>query len=560
MKKNTTQRTLENNAARGDIKAKYKLYEMYRDGLRVEKNNEISQKYYREVLSDFSKNRLTITRLKLVDFRVFKDLEVDFPRGFGRNASRITVIVGNNGAGKTSILEAISSGLKFITRRIANLTANAHNLLDELDVNVSSQTGVADIFLNFEVLKGVDFGLSLSKSSPLSKSKKKSGLSDVGQLSEIYRYYHLDNNDGSLPLMAFYSVKRSNDVVKKDIGFSIDGPGSSSYSILDGYKDAFDGYANFGLLFAWLKKLEDIANEQEGVKAELVSNITRLRSELDSDFAKSMAADSDKSEILKKHYESFVAERTRELAYNVERLNSIEGGYERKLINYVVSAISTFMDGFDNLRIQRKPNLDMLIDKNGTTLSVLQLSQGEKSLMALIADIARRLVLLNPSLKNPLLGYGIVLIDEIDLHLHPSWQQVVIPKLLNTFKNVQFIITTHSPQVLTTVDSESVRILEDGRITWAPVGCQGAESSRLLDRVFNVSPRPLNNDIVKTLNRYKNLVYSGEHNSHEACQLRKELDANFGDEDPDLKEIDLFIENSKWEEEIEKDLQDPGTE
>ncbi len=64
----------------------------------------------------------------------------------------------------------------------------------------------------------------------------------------------------------------------------------------------------------------------------------------------------------------------------------------------------------------------MSIDKNGQTLNVLQLSQGEKSLMALVGDIARRLAMMNPMLGNPLNGEGIVLIDEVDMHPHPTWQ------------------------------------------------------------------------------------------------------------------------------------------
>ena len=83
----------------------------------------------------------------------------------------------------------------------------------------------------------------------------------------------------------------------------------------------------------------------------------------------------------------------------------------------------------------------------------------KKSLLALVGDIARRLILANPSLENPLYGEGIVLIDEIELHLHPKWQREVINKLREVFPNIQFILTTHSPQVISEISRECLHIL-----------------------------------------------------------------------------------------------------
>ena len=66
-----------------------------------------------------------------------------------------------------------------------------------------------------------------------------------------------------------------------------------------------------------------------------------------------------------------------------------------------------------NLRVARKPRLEMKVDKNGVSLNVSQLSDGEKCTMALFGDLARRLTIANPNLDFPLLGEGVVLIDEI---------------------------------------------------------------------------------------------------------------------------------------------------
>ena len=110
-------------------------------------------------------------------------------------------------------------------------------------------------------------------------------------------------------------------------------------------------------------------------------------------------------------------------------------------------ALTTFLGGFENLRVEQEP-LRLLVDKDGDSLDLSQLSDGERSFLALICDLGRRLALANPQLDHPLHGAGVVLIDELELHLHPKWQREVTEKLRNTFPNIQFIGTTHSPFVI----------------------------------------------------------------------------------------------------------------
>jgi len=92
--------------------------------------------------------------------------------------------------------------------------------------------------------------------------------------------------------------------------------------------------------------------------------------------------------------------------------------------------------------------LRLLVDKDGQTFDLSQLSDGERSFLALICDLGRRLALANPELPNPLHGAGVALIDELELHLHPKWQREVRDKLLATFPNIQFVATTHSPFII----------------------------------------------------------------------------------------------------------------
>jgi predicted ATP-binding protein involved in virulence len=131
------------------------------------------------------------------------------------------------------------------------------------------------------------------------------------------------------------------------------------------------------------------------------------------------------------------------------------GETKDRQLQTVRKAVSCFMPHFDGLTVKRSP-LRMEVKKDGQIYTVDQLSDGEKCLMAMIGDIARLLATANPNNPNPLQGKGIILIDEIDLHLHPIWQHNVIPQLIETFPNCQFLISTHSPNVITHVKPQSI--------------------------------------------------------------------------------------------------------
>ncbi len=126
--------------------------------------------------------------------------------------------------------------------------------------------------------------------------------------------------------------------------------------------------------------------------------------------------------------------------------------YRDKSLEAVRKAVMVMLEDCDNLRVVRKPRLEMKVDKNGRSLNVSQLSDGEKCTMALFGDLARRLTIANPNMEEPLLGEGVVLIDEVELHMHPSWQRTILKNLRNTFPNIQFIVTTHSPIILNEID------------------------------------------------------------------------------------------------------------
>jgi predicted ATP-binding protein involved in virulence len=201
-----------------------------------------------------------------------------------------------------------------------------------------------------------------------------------------------------------------------------------------------------------------------------------------------------------------------------QQLQQLNASAKDRQLTAVRTAISRFMPNMDNLRVRRKPRLYMAIDKNGETLNVAQLSQGEKSLMALVGDIARRLAMLNPALENPLAGNGIVLIDEVDLHLHPSWQRSLCDRLIDTFPNCQFVLTTHSPLVISDCQNILVYTLNNGELRRLP-SQYGQDANTVLLDVMDTSIR--NQTIDTELNNLLDAIQDAK--LTEAQQLLSQL-------------------------------------
>lgn len=151
------------------------------------------------------------------------------------------------------------------------------------------------------------------------------------------------------------------------------------------------------------------------------------------------------------------------------------------------TAVRRFLPGYTNLRVGDEESPRLLIDRKGVALPVRQLSDGERGSLALVLDLTRRLSQANPGLDDPAAnGPGVVLIDEIDLHLHPKWQREIVRNLPDAFPQLQFIATTHSPQVVGEVSRDRVRLLTS-RGAEAPSVARGADSNWILDHVMEAA-------------------------------------------------------------------------
>lgn len=234
-------------------------------------------------------------------------------------------------------------------------------------------------------------------------------LKSLNELTTVVRNGLQREPDKSFPVIAYYSVTRM--VSEKDSPVSF----KHGTKQLDVYDDALEAETKFQDFFKWFREREDIENELLAEKKSNMKNGSIVEIEID------------------------------------------------KELESVRKAIYTFLDGFSDLRVKRTPTPRLTLKKNGVELVVNQLSDGEKCLLTMIGDIARRLAMANPGSKNPVQeGKGIVLIDELELHLHPLWQRNIIGNLCKAFPNCQFIITTHSPQIVGSAKNAEIIKFSEG--------------------------------------------------------------------------------------------------
>lgn len=428
---------------------------------------------------------MEIKRVILNNVGPFKTLEIPLAPT-QQNPSNVTVFVGNNGTGKTSVLQALATSLSWFIARLRTEKGNGNLIPEDAILNAAASAAIEIEICDFRGVSaysheneiGNDFKWTVAKTRQGRKAQYTSHLNDCTRLANYYRTALTDDDQTSLPLIAFYPVER----VVLDIPLKI--RTKHSFLQLDGYDNSLSQGVDFRRFFEWFREREDTENES-GISEEALSELRPLF-ETNQDVW--------------------------------QRLNELNASAKDRQLTAVRAAILHFMPHMKNLRVRRKPRLHMAIDKNGETLNVAQLSQGEKSLMALVGDIARRLAMLNPALENPLTGDGIILIDEVDLHLHPSWQRTLCDRLIETFPKCQFVLTTHSPLVISDCKDVLVYTLTHGELQELPSQYGQDANTVLLD----VMDTPIRNQEIDTkLNDLLDAIQNS--NLPQAQQLLREL-------------------------------------
>ncbi|MDB6443196.1 AAA family ATPase [Pseudomonas sp. 21TX0197] len=222
------------------------------------------------------------------------------------------------------------------------------------------------------------------------------------------------------------------------------------------------------------------------------------------------------------------------------------------VIKTAINTLVTAATGWHDLEYSasHQQQLVMYHPQHGV-LPVEILSDGLRNAIAMVADLAFRAYKLNPHLgaNAPLETPGVALIDEVDMFLHPQWQQTIVGSLQAAFPELQFIVTTHSPQVLSTVRRENIRVIGpdvDGQLIAAlPLGMTyGEPSGDVLQSVMQVDPQPPVEEKAG-LQRVTEMVDQGLYDDPDAIQLMQVLVEALGEQHPQLQRLQRSIQRQK---------------
>ncbi len=385
--------------------------------------------------------------LELVHFRSSRRLTVDLKPG-------LNVLVGVNGAGKSTVLDGLAIMLSWAAARLRSPHSSGRRIV-EMDIHNEKTFAWLELKCSTAAAQEgtVSWRLTQTRKGRNPESDPQDPLHGMTSLAALNEWASntreqigRSSERVSLPLFAYYPVNRS----VLDIPLRIRKP--HNFALLEAYDGALTTGANFRSFFEWYRHREDLENE-------------RFRESPSVPFA------------------------------------------EDPQLLAVRRAIGTFLPEISEISVKRSP-LRMEVTKNGGKYRVDQLSDGEKCLFAMVGDLARRLAIANPSRENALEGEGIVLIDELDLHLHPAWQRMVAPRLIETFPNCQFVVSTHSPQVFGEVDARCIRRLAvdpmHGLVATTPQQAFGLDSSEILEEHMEAGSR--NADVARQLEAIFRLI------------------------------------------------------
>lgn len=463
---------------------------------------------------------IRLDRLRLQNFRCFREIEITFD-------PQLTVIVAPNGGGKTAILDSVAICWRLFVDTM--LTKAGSTGFDHSDIRLDlspSQTMepllptslTASGFLEPDNDSVLDFSLPKEWTRQLNSNqpRAKTSIAEAAVLKQFAERLReeLQNEVTSkggkspiFPLVAYYGTGRLFGVHK--LTQRKKEQANRPTSRYNGYEDCLTSSSRYKFFVDWFERFSrDAQDESTSGK--------------------------------KSHHQPQL------------KLHAVKSA-----VDFVLRP-----SGWHDLRWDFAQGLITADHATHGCLPVDALSDGVRNMIGLVADIAHRAVRLNPQFGADAakLTPGVVLIDEVDMHLHPEWQQLVLGALQDAFPCIQFIVTTHSPQVLTTVKRENIRILGKNQLgEWEallpPQEIKGVDSAVALNDVMNVNPIPPVKE-AQWLADYTAKIETGSHENEEGSTLRDKLLALYGPTHPVILDIDRLIRFQAFK--LRKDSQPKG--
>ena len=423
---------------------------------------------------------MILKSLSLKNFRRFESLEIDFHE-------RLTVIVARNGQGKSTILDATTVALgtfvgAFDLGKAEGIHVSDARYARKGEHSENEQQFPVTVSAGFS---DPDIQIERELTGPKNRTTIK-GAAELTNYGKSLMTQVRNLKDVTLPVIAYYGSGRlwvtHKNMERKSVL-------SESRSM--GYEDCLSSASNYTQIQQWMAKATYAVLQQQSMP----------------------------------HHEG----------------SSLPGQVE-----YIKSTVNKVLasEGWSNFHYNLSHEQLAMVHGDHGTLPVSLLSDGVRAMVSLTADLAWRCAKLNPHLgrdtsaKTP----GIVFIDEVDMHLHPAWQQKVITSLQDAFPEVQLVVTTHSPQVLTTVSKECIRLIQGNDVYLPAVNSMGEESRTVLEDIMHVPSRPKTR-MSEKLTEYLERVNRGDIESSDVLALRSELEKHYG-VSSQLRLADMMI--NRW--------------
>ena len=436
-----------------------------------------------------------LDKLELENFRCFSKIEIQLHE-------KLTVIVALNGGGKTTVLDAACFGWQFFLHGI-ELEKSAKTIRDA-DVRRSrSQDGamvpmkpVSLSGSSFIGGKSVDWNVDKGQTSPKNTSSLAAeDMKEAGRVLRRATQDYAENtiaNPPTLPAIGYYGTGRL--WAAQKITASRRKNVKADNSPTSGYDQCLSPSSHFAIFEVWFERYSREAQQ--------------------------------------------------------ERMSEKQSPHRpADKLKAVVNAVDTLLKpvGWHSLAFDFTEETIVAEHPVHGRLPVSTLSDGIRVIIGLVGDIAHRCVRLNPHFGSDAAKFtpGVITIDEVDMHLHPEWQQLVLGALTDAFPLIQFIVTTHSPQVLTTVRRANIRILaQDADGIWSASmpdeETKGVESSTAMNEVMGVNQVPPVPE-AGWRNDYTALIENGVHQTIEGMELRAKLVAHYGEQHSIILDFDRLI-------------------
>ncbi len=419
-----------------------------------------------------------ISKLKLQNFRKFEIFETELNQ-------QMTVLAGINGSGKSSILDALAISMGTFMMGLDGCKSLSIAKTDALNKSFTLNDSV-DLQSMYPVVisaEGELDGKKISWKRSLNSAEGRTTKIEANEIIDISKSYQdrIRKGDATLilPLLSYYGTGRL--WAKKKQRNST----GKKANRLNGYLDCLAAETNEKLMLKWFQNM----TIQEYQDAKEIRSLKAVKNA-------------------------------------VIRCCQILTGHNE--IDVIYNLSTQELDVIDSSSIEGKVKFPMH-----------ELSDGYRNTISMIADIAYRMAVLNPQLNEPVKETpGIILIDEVDLHLHPQWQQIALDMLRDIFPCVQFIVTTHAPAVIASVHKENIILIKDESHGVQPAEeVYGKNADSILNAVMETSERPKR--IKEMFDACHRKLDEGK--IEEAERILNELEKTIGSNDPEITSLNTSI-------------------